>query len=179
MAQLLSNLPVGAKVKFGKYSVNGESARAITWLVVSKNIDATSPSKPQNSVTLLAEKAIDYRCFDAREPNSNYEDVKTDGYSRYAYSNLGQWLNSAATAGAWYVSQHEYDQSPTAEMVGNNTPYAQRPGFLNNFTSAEQAAILTTTIETAKTKYEGSGIDTISQKVFIPSVSELSSRWQS
>ena len=37
MAQLLSNLPIGAKVKFGKHSINGETALPITWVVVAKN----------------------------------------------------------------------------------------------------------------------------------------------
>ena len=41
MAQALSNLPIGAKVKFGKYSVNGEAAQSIIWLVVAKNHSST------------------------------------------------------------------------------------------------------------------------------------------
>ena len=47
MAQLLSNLPIGAKIKFGKHSVNGETAQPITWLVVSKHTGATISGKPQ------------------------------------------------------------------------------------------------------------------------------------
>ena len=37
MAQLLNNLPIGSKVKFGKYSVSGDVAQPIVWLVVAKN----------------------------------------------------------------------------------------------------------------------------------------------
>lgn len=177
MAQLLSNLPVGAKIKFGKYSVNGEAAQPIIWLVVSKNTDTSAPSKPQNSVTLLTEKVIDYRCFDAQEPLNPYEVVVDGGYNRYAYSNLGQWLNSDAPEGQWYTPQHTYDQAPIAEHLGNNTPYYQRPGFLHSFTSSEKNAIVTTTILTARNKWDGAGNDTVYQKVFIPSMAEVTTNW--
>ena len=50
MAQLLSNLPIGAKVKFGKHSVNTEAAQPIIWLVVAKN----HTGYPSNSVTLVS-----------------------------------------------------------------------------------------------------------------------------
>ena len=31
MAQSIASLPIGAKIKLGKYSVNGESASPIIW----------------------------------------------------------------------------------------------------------------------------------------------------
>lgn len=40
MSQLLSNLPTGAKVKFGKFQVNSETAQPIVWTVVAKTINA-------------------------------------------------------------------------------------------------------------------------------------------
>lgn len=173
MAQSLSNLPIGAKIKFGKHSVNGETAQPITWLVVAKN----HSEYPTNSVTLLTEKIIDFRCFDAREPNNtNYKVIQENGYGRYAYSNIGQWLNSDASAGQWYIAQHTYDQSPTADYVYNNSPYAQRPGFLNSFSNGERTAILNTTVTTTTTKWNGNVTDTIVQRVFIPSSNELT-KW--
>ena len=71
MAQALSNLPIGAKVKFGKHSVNGETAQPITWVVVAKN----HTGYPSNSVTLLTEKIIDLRAFDAKEPNNSDKEI--------------------------------------------------------------------------------------------------------
>jgi hypothetical protein len=122
----------------------------------------------------LTEKIIDFRCFDAREPNhTNYAVIQEAGYARYAYSNIGQWLNSSAGAGQWYSAKHTYDQSPTTEYVDNNTPYAQRPGFLNLFMGSEQSSILNTNVVTSLTMYDGGKTDTVSQKVFIPSVSEV------
>lgn len=37
MSQALSNLAIGSKVKFGSYSVNGETAQPIVWTIVAKN----------------------------------------------------------------------------------------------------------------------------------------------
>lgn len=169
MAQNLSNLPIGAKIKFGKHSINGETAQDIIWLVVAKNYTGY----PSNSITLLTEEIIDYRCFDAREPNNPTTVINEEGYARYAYSNLGQWLNSDASAGQWYIAQHTYDQSPTAEYVYNNAPYAQRPGFLNSFSNGERTSILSTNVVTARTKWDGTGNDTVVQRVFIPSINEM------
>lgn len=162
MAQLLSNLPVGAKVKFGKYSVNGEPAQSITWLIVAKNHDGT-PAYPTNSCTLLTEKLIDMRAFDAREVGSDY------GNSNYSVSNIDQWLNSDAKGGEWFVAKHSYDSAPTNDNVGNGTGYAHRPGFLNAFSNVEKNNILTTNIRVRG----GDGSEDIIRKVFLPSTTEL------
>jgi hypothetical protein len=129
VAQLLSNLPVGAKVKFGRYQVESETAQEIIWTIVAKN----HPGYPANAITLHAEKIIDLRCFDAREPNNTNIDRKNYGNNRYSVSNIDQWLNKDSAAGAWYVGQHTYDQAPNAANVNYNTPYDTRPGFLNHF----------------------------------------------
>lgn len=169
MAQSLSNLPLGAKLKFGKHSISGETAQDIVWLVVSK---------PGNVVTLITEKVIDLRAMDAREPNNPSIGLQQSGNSRYAHSNLAQWLNSDAVANGWYTAKHSYDQSPTTDYVKNNTPYAGRPGFLNNFSTLEKNAIATTSVVTARHYSQGEGNDTISQKLFIPSMDEVSNKWE-
>ena len=173
MAQSLSNLPVGAKVKFGKYSVNGEAAQNITWLIVAKNHSST-PAYPTNSVTLLTEKVIDIRALDAREPN-NTQGGKRDsfGNNRYSVSNLDQWLNKSETS--WYVARHAQDQSPTNDYTGGfGTGYDTRPGFLNAFSSNEINAILNTTIRASMTtSIDGAEYEDITRKVFVPSISEL------
>ena len=166
MAQSLSNLPIGAKIKFGKHSVNGETAQPITWLVVAKNHSST-PAYPTNSVTLLTEKIIDLRAFDAREPNHYDSDIAGSGYNDYGVSNIDQWLNSSNTS--WYKSAHGYDQAPTNAYVADNTGYDTRPGFLSNFTESERNAILTTTIRFMKYDY---GKEDINRKIFLPSILE-------
>ena len=166
MAQSLSNLPVGAKVKFGKYSVNGEVAQAITWLVVAKN----HSGYPANSITLLTERIVDMRCFDAAEPNAFFDDMKSYGLGKYEPSNIRQWLNSNLTSG-WYSSKHTADQSPSSYYVSGGTPYENRPGFLNAFTTDEINSIVTTPVLCHE--YSG-GYRTLSDKVFLPSLREIS-----
>ena len=170
MAQLISNLPVGSKVKFGRYSVNGEPAQPITWLIVAKNHTCT-PAYPTNSVTLLTEKSIDIRAFDAAEPNNPDALMRSYGYGDYSLSNIDQWLNKSSTD--WYSPTHEFDQSPSSqytETVG--TGYDTRPGFLNAFTNLEIGSIVDTTIAYGKAA-SITDTESIVRKVFLPSVTEL------
>lgn len=182
MSQKLSNLPVGAKVKFGKHSINGETAQDITWLIVAKN-HVSTPAYPSNSVTLLTEKIIDIRPWDARELGSVYNDRASWGNNNYALSNIHQWLNSEPSE-KWYYPSHSYDIPPDnnggtnssgykVDYVYNNTGYYRRPGFLSNFSSDELAAILTTTIRSVKPSIDGGGYNDLSTRVFLPSLTEI------
>ena len=171
MSQFLSNLPIGAKVKFGKYSVNGETAEPITWLVVAKNHSCT-PAYPSNSVTLLTEGIIDIRALDAKEPtNVNFPSRQERGNNRYTLSNLDQWLNKRESL--WYSPTHIYDSSPTNDRTGGfGTGYDTRPGFLNAFSNEEFGAILDTTIRAVLADVDGGGQEDVSRKVFVPSGTE-------
>lgn len=169
MAQPLSNLPVGAKVKFGRYQVESETAQEIIWTIVAQN----HPGYPANAITLHAEKIIDLRPFDAREPNNPDSDRKDNGNNRYSVSNIDQWLNKDSATGAWYVKQHTYDQAPNADNVYYNTPYNTRPGFLYHFSAEEKAAILDTTIRVVIPPTDGGGYEDITRKVFLPSTTEV------
>lgn len=173
MAQLLSNLPIGAKVKFGKYSVNGEAAQSIIWLVVAKNHSST-PAYPTNSVTLLTEKIIDLRAIDGWEPDNPDTSRASYGNNRYSLSNIDQWLNKDAAAGAWYSAQHSADHEPTSSvMMFTSSSYSTRPAFLNAFSDREKNAILNTTIRVAKASVDGAGYEDVSRKVFLASATEV------
>ena len=164
MAQNLSNLPIGAKVKFGKHSVNGETAQPIVWRIVAKG----HSGYPSNSVTVLANGIIDLRAVDAREPNNTVANKQTFGNNDYDVSNIDQWLNTNVSP--WYTAKHTYDQSPNTTYTSNATGYENRPGFLSNFSTAEIAAIMSTTITFTKyNKTTGSAI----RKIFLPSASEM------
>lgn len=130
MAQLLNSLPLGAKVKFGKF-LNAD----LIWIVADKN----HTGYPANSVTLLAERIIYEMAFDAKESSSG-------GNTHYGYSNLRQWLNSNAVAGKWYSSQHTADVSPSSNEVVDGVTYSTWAGFLNGFSDKERGAILPTTL---------------------------------
>ena len=167
MAQSLSNLPIGAKIKFGKHSVNGETAQDITWLIVAKNHSST-PAYPSNSITLLTEKIIDLRAFDTNEPNNPYEEIRNGGNNDYGISNIDQWLNSSNSP--WYSATHTYDRAPDNNYYGSNgTGYDSLPGFLSNFTVTERNVILNTNIRYIQSGYLTSDVI---RKVFIPSILE-------
>lgn len=174
MPQALSNLPVGAKVKFGKYQVNTEDAQPIVWTIVAKNHQCT-PAYPENAITLHAAEILDMRCFDAKEPSNSNSDRQNYGNNRYSVSNLDQWLNKDAAGGAWYSAAHSADHSPdTTEGTGNyGTQYAARPGFLNGFTDDEKSAILSTTIRVVKPSEDGGSYEDVVRKVFLPSTTEV------
>lgn len=173
MSQALSNLAVGSKVKFGKYQVNTEEAQPIIWTIVAKN-HVSTPAYPSNSVTLHAAEILDLRCFDAEEPSNSNSDRQKYGNNRYSVSNLDQWLNKNAAANAWYIAAHATDQSPnSSSVVSANTQYANRPGFLNGFTTDEINAILSTTIRVVKPSVDGGSYEDIQRKVFFPSATEV------
>ena len=157
MAKLLSSLPVGTSVVFGKHSINGEIAQPIVWVVADKN----HSGYPSNSVTLLAKRIIDIRAYDGLE---------VTGSSQYfGTSNIHQWLNSDAGAGAWYSATHTGDKPPTSTNTTNGTHYEALPGFLYNFAPAERSAILSTTLNVQV----AGGTSNMTTKVFFPSVKEM------
>ena len=159
MAQLLSNLPVGAKIKFGKHSVGSEAPQSIVWVVVAKN----HTGYPTNSAVLATDKIIDLRAYDGKEKN------KYGGNANFALSNIHQWLNSSASAGAWYNATHANDAPPSSDNVLYGEEYQSRPGFLYNFTDAEKKELVPTTL----TIQVGEDVSTkLTTKVFLPTLTE-------
>lgn len=164
MAQSLSNLPIGAKIKFGKHSINGESPQAIIWILVAKNhSDYTS-----GSMTFLTNQIIDLRPVDASELSNTDENRRGYGNNDYDVSNIDQWLNKSGSP--WFVPAHNADQSPNNSYVLRGTGYDSRPGFLTYFSSKEIDAILPTTIKFAK--YSNT-VGSATRKIFLPSATEV------
>lgn len=163
MAQLLSNLPVGAKVKFG--SIYNEP---IVWLVAAKN----HAGYPSGAITLLTERIIKIMAVDAKEPNQSDIYRQNHGNNRYVHSNIRRWLNSPAGADQWYQPYHAADEPPNSGMVTYN-PYTQQAGFLNAFTAYEREAILQTTLTVVKSSLIGGGSETFPDKVFLLSTTEV------
>ena len=160
MAQRLSNLPLGALVKFGKHIVDTEAAEPIIWRVVDRN----HSGYPSNSVTLITDKIIDLRVYDVEE---NLSDEYKNGNPNYKISNINQWLTSSASAGQWYTAAYSTDRAPTS---GNQAAYSERPGFLYNFTANERGALLPTTL----TNQHGSNVSTnFVASIFLPSLWEI------
>lgn len=163
MAQRLSSLTIRAKVKFG--TLHGAS---IVWIVADKN----HSGYPNNSVTLVSDQIIKMMPFDARELTG--DNGVQYGNSRYIYSNIRQWMNSAAAANEWYTPQHSADAPPTYSSRNDEfNSYDTRAGFLNGFTVTEQAALLDTTLTVGKPSLYGGGTETCIDKIFLLSCTEV------
>ena len=163
MAQLLSNLPNRALIKFGSHSVGSESAQPIIWMVADKN----HSGYPSNSVTLITQKIIDLRAYDAQGPQDQ-EEYKGD--IDYRLSNINAWLNSSGSASAWFTAAYNGDSPPSNEKTRYGTGYDTRPGFLYNFTQSERLALLPTTLTT---QVDSNVSRSITVKVFLPSAWEI------
>ena len=155
----IADLPIGAKLKFGAYSVNGEIPHKICWV------------KAHNDGTLLSEFIEDQCAFDAKEPDNPDEDSRCYGYNRYSLSNIHQFLN--AENNGWFYSMHEYDKPPVDRLLYKEQGgYDYKPGFLHHFETWEIDAIEDTEVKTAlpsRDAYEGEKYETIYAKVFMPS----------
>lgn len=161
----LGSLPIGAKIKV-PHSVIGD--------IVFLKCDQNHEGYPANSTTLITDKIILLRAFDAKEPNNTNSDRQSYGNNRYSVSNIDHWLNSTASAGQWYSPQHTADQSPNSTDVVSKNPYDTDAGFLNGFDAKFISAIQDTTIKVARnTVTDGGGYDTLVRKVFLPSKAEL------
>lgn len=163
---LASTLPVGAKIKFGKYNDVD-----IVWNIVDKK----HSGYPSNSVTLMTDKIISLKCFDAAEPNNSNSDRQSYGNNRYIYSNLRQWLNSTAAAGQWYTAQHSADAPPNnVNVLTKYNEYDTEAGFLAGFSENMRAALLSTTLVVARnTVTDGGASETTTDKIFLASTAEV------
>lgn len=143
--------------------------------IVFKIADKNHSGYPLNSVTLITEKIIQLMCFDAKEPNNSNGDRKQYGNNRYQHSNILQWLNSNATAGAWYSTKHSADVPPTNANVWNNyNEYDAWAGFLAMLDPKFVAELLTTTQTVARnTVTDGGSYETVTSKMFLPSTTEV------
>ena len=86
MPQLLSNLPVGAKVKDLNTKYYGKS-------IVFQIIDKNHPGYPANSVTLITERIITLKAFDAKAFNVIIRSERLDIEwcdSKYFYRDIQQ-----------------------------------------------------------------------------------------
>lgn len=168
MAKALSTLAVGALVKDTGTLYNG---KPIVWKIVDKN----HSGYPSGAITLMTDKIISLKCFDAIEANNSDSNRRSYGNNRYIYSNMRQWLNSQAGAGAWYAAQHGQDAPPNnANVWDNKNEYDAEAGFLAGFSANMKNALLATTLTVGKnTVTDGGGSETCSDKIFLPSTTEM------
>ena len=167
MSKTLGSLPVGAKIK-------DKDTKFLGVPIVWQKADSNHTDYPENSTTLITEKIIALRPFDAMEPNNADSNRKSYGNNKYSVSNIDLWLNSDAAAGGWYSARHDADQAPDDTNVWSGyNDYDQDAGFLNGFSAAFRGAILETTLKTALCTAEGGNYESLTRKVFLASRAEL------
>lgn len=168
----LKDLPIGAKLKFGKYQVNKEIPENITWLIADQNHNGY----PSNSTTLLSEFILDFKEFDAKEKRSPDTNHTSYGNNEYEFSNIRQWLNSNKAGGEWYTPQHEYDEPPIPNNINKNytNGYYDKQGFLYYFTKNEIDLLLDTNLVIAVKI--SSTTKQITDKIFLASEIEINSK---
>lgn len=168
MSKTLGSLAVGAKIKDTSTTFLGSP---IVWLKADSNHDGY----PSNSTTLITEKIIALRAFDAKEPNNSDSNRQSYGNNKYSVSNIDQWLNSDAGAGNWYTARHDADQAPTTKSthVSYNT-YTEDAGFLSGFSQTFKNALLDTTLKTVlNTVTDGGSYESMTRKIFLASRAEV------
>lgn len=147
----------------------------IVWKIADIDHHSLDAGYPADAVTLITDKIITLKCFDAIEPSNPNSDRKNYGNNRYSQSNVDRWLNSSAGAGAWWDATHSYDAAPTIANVWDGyNEYDAQAGFLYTFSANMRNALLSTFIVVAKnTVTDGGGSETISRKVFLTSITEV------
>ena len=165
MAKALNSLPIGAKIKDSNTKYYGKP-------IIFQVIDKNHSGYPANSVTLLTDKIITLKAFDAKESGGD-SNRQSFGNNRYLHSNIRQWLNKDTTP--WYVSQHSYDQPPNETNVWSGyNEYSLDDGFLSGFSNELKAKLIPTSLTVAKnTVTDGSGSETVQDKVFLLSETEV------
>lgn len=171
MSKTLDSLSVGAKIEVPVLSAYQSRFGS---KIVFKIADKNHSGYPSNSVTLITEKIIQNMASDAKEPSNSNSDRKSYGNNRHIYSNLLQWLNSNAAAGAWYSAKHSADQAPTTKNTHvTYNPYTSWAGFLAMLDPKFVAELLTTTLTVVKSTTDGGSYETFTAKMFLASTTEV------
>lgn len=128
MPRKISSLAVGAKVcdPLSKYY-----GVPVYFLVADKN----HTGYPANSTTLITEKIIALKCFDATESGGD-SSRQSYGNNRWSLANLRQWLNKSGTN--WFVAQHSYRSAKEAQIMDTNMTFR-----MDSEVKAQMAAICT------------------------------------
>ena len=171
MSKTLGSLLVGAKIEVPVLSAYQSRFGS---KIVFKIADKNHSGYPSNSVTLITEKIIQNMASDAKEPSNSNSDRKNYGNNRHIYSNLLQWLNSNAAAGAWYSAKHSADQAPTTKNTHvSYNPYTSWAGFLAMLDPKFVAKLLTTTLTVVKSTTDGGSYENFTAKMFLASTTEV------
>ena len=167
-----TNADIGTEVSIPYTDAGGVISGPIVFEVVGVNHHTNS--EHQQTITLMTKNIIRRAAFDAKE--SNNPDTKRQMYGNgcWGVSNIRQWLNSSGDANSWWSKQHAYDAAPNADNIPNTVGvYADAPGFLAGFSAEVLQHLTDITNITALYNVDGGGSETTTEKVFLPSYTEM------
>jgi len=130
MQKTIGKLKIGSRVLLGSYTAGNGAPEPVVWLKATPKSD------------FISEYALDFLCFDAKEPDSADNRIKHFGNSLYSVSNILSFANSEDEQ--WFVPKHETDNAPTRywrDVNDQRAAYAGHKGFLYNFEDYEVASI--------------------------------------
>lgn len=165
MSQAISNLAAGSLVRDPNSKYLGA---AIVWKVADHN----HSGYPAGSTTLITDKIIMTKAFDAAEASNANGNRMYWGNNRWKYSNLRQWLNKAATS--WYEAQHSADAPPIDENCEyRKGGYATEAGFLSFLSPNFVKNLFDTTYSSILSEIDGGGTESVTDKIFLASKDEV------
>jgi len=180
------SLKTGDYVQLGSYQVEDEGYNPILWLVIDCSSHYSGYVKPEaEHITLITAYIIDFRGFDAIEPENTNELRKGYGNGRYRTSNIRQWLNSTGDENSWWTAQNLDEGEPGTNNADappddkgfpdfNEIGYEDKAGFLKSFTNNELKAVLDTTLTAGKNiAVDGGGYENVTDKIFLLSLTEV------
>jgi len=180
------SLKTGDYIQLGSYHVEDEDDNPILWVVIDNNSHYAGYVNPETEhITLITAYIIDFRGFDAIEPENTNELRRGYGNGRYRTSNIRQWLNSSEDENNWWTAQNLDEGEPGVNNADappddkgfpdfNIAGYEDKEGFLKSFTDYELEAILETTLAVGKNAaVDGGGYESVTDKVFLLSLTEV------
>ena len=157
----LKELSIFDKVKDVDSKYLGES---VVWQVAGIGHEG----HPAGSVTILSQRLLCAKPFDGAEPGL------PNGNPRYGYSNIRQWLCSAAGPGQWYMPQHVSDNPPAGANAyapyGN--AYDGEAGFMHGLSPSFRSALLPMAV-TADLGTGANQTELLRDRLCLPSPTEL------
>jgi len=169
------SLPNNALLKDPSSTYNGVP-------VIFRKAATNHPGYPANSVTLITDRVISIKPFDAAEPGNANGHRSGNGNGRYRTSNLRQWLNTAQNP-PWWTAQNltdgvantnNRDAPPSPANLINGNAYENERGFLAGFSHHFMNSLLHTTLTVARnTVIDGGGSEAVSDLFFLASGTEV------
>lgn len=157
MQPTVKTMRQGSRLLLGKYSVDKNAEPVpVSWTKATPNGD------------FIASSAVDFLCFDAREPviHANGAMTRNAGNPRYVLSNIHRFLNSEEVD--WYIPAHEQDHAPSnrySDIYGGFGTYTDHYGFLHYFEDFEIACLSLQTVHI--------GEDEVTSLIRLPTINDI------